>query len=216
MANVSENKVKALILSDSNYKEYDKLFTLFTKELGKIKAYAFGVRREHSKKIGLLRLFSFLDISLAGEPDKYSIKDVNIIESFEEISNDYEKMCYASYFVEVVDYLSFENIESTDVLNLIYYTFKALVQNKIDLKLIKSIFELKMLKYQGEYIRSDMINANNKTLKYTWDYVIDAKVNKLYNFELDLSVFNLFKSAVDKEFKQKVNKKFKSLDKLVI
>ena len=136
--------------------------------------------------------------------------------SFEEISNDYEKMCYASYFVEVVDYLSFENIESTDVLNLIYYTFKALVQNKIDLKLIKSIFELKMLKYQGEYIRSDMINANNKTLKYTWDYVIDAKVNKLYNFELDLSVFNLFKSAVDKEFKQKVNKKFKSLDKLVI
>ena len=216
MANVSENKVKALILSDSNYKEYDKLFTLFTKELGKIKAYAFGVRREHSKKIGLLRLFSFLDISLAGEADKYSIKDVNIIESFEEISNDYEKMCYASYFVEVVDYLSFENIESTDVLNLIYYTFKALVQNKIDLKLIKSIFELKMLKYQGEYIRSDMINANNKTLKYTWDYVIDAKVNKLYNFELDLSVFNLFKSAVDKEFKQKVNKKFKSLDKLVI
>lgn len=216
MANVSENKVKALILSDSNYKEYDKLFTLFTKELGKIKAYAFGVRREHSKKIGLLRLFSFLDISLAGEPDKYSIKEVNIIESFEEISNDYEKMCYASYFVEVVDYLSFENIESTDVLNLIYYTFKALVQNKIDLKLIKSIFELKMLKYQGEYIRSDMINVNNKTLKYTWDYVIDAKANKLYNFELDLSVFNLFKSAVDKEFKQKVNKKFKSLDKLVI
>ena len=79
MANVSENKVKALILSDSNYKEYDKLFTLFTKELGKIKAYAFGVRREHSKKIGLLRLFSFLDISFAGETDKYSIKDVNII-----------------------------------------------------------------------------------------------------------------------------------------
>ena len=153
---------------------------------------------------------------MAGEPDKYSIKEVNIIESFEEISNDYEKMCYASYFVEVVDYLSFENIESTDVLNLIYYTFKALVQNKIDLKLIKSIFELKMLKYQGEYIRSDMINVNNKTLKYTWDYVIDAKANKLYNFELDLSIFNLFKSAVDKEFKQKVNKKFKSLDKLVI
>ena len=30
MANSEENKVKAIIISDSDYKEYDKLFTLFT------------------------------------------------------------------------------------------------------------------------------------------------------------------------------------------
>ena len=216
MANNIENRVKALVIADTDYKEYDKLFTLFTKELGKIRAYAFGIRREHSKKIGLLRLFSFLDIELRGESDKYSINDVNVIESFDALSSDYEKMCYASYFVEIVDYMSFENIESTDILNLLYFTFKALVDDKIEVKLIKSVFELKMLKYQGEYIESDMIDTNNETLKYTWDYVINAKTSKLYNFKLEENVFNQFKLMVDKEFKSKVNKKFKSLDKLVV
>ena len=216
MVNLSENKVKALVISDSDYKEYDKLFTLFTKELGKIRAYAFGIRREHSKKIGLLRLFSFLDIELNGAPDKYSIKDVSIIESFDCLSCEYEKMCYASYFVEIVDFLSFENIESSDVLNLLYYTFKALAQDKISPELIKTVFELKMLKYQGEYIESDMLNTDNETLKYTWDYVINTKSNRLYNFELDQKVYNLFKSSVNKEFKLKINQKFKSLDKLIV
>ena len=216
MINSTENKVKALVIADSDYKEYDKLFTLFTKELGKIRAYAFGIRREHSKKIGLLRLFSFLDIELSGESDKYSIKDASVIESFDGLTSDYERMCYASYFVEVVDYLSFENIESADILNLLYYTFKALVDDKIDIKLIKSVFELKMLKYQGEYIESEMLDDDNPTLKYTWDYVINAKPNKLYSFELDNKAYNLFKSTVDKEFKLKVNRKFKSLDKLVV
>lgn len=216
MANSEENRVKAIIISDSDYKEYDKLFTLFTKELGKIKAYAFGIRREHSKKIGLLRLFSFLDISLLGEPNKYSIKDVSVIESFEALAADYEKMCYASYFIEIVDYLSFENIESTDVLNLLYYTFKALLNDKIDPKLIKLIFELKILKYQGEYIEGDALNTDNVTLKYTWDYVINRKPNALYNFKLDLKNFNQFKIAVEKEFKLKINKKFTSLSKLIV
>lgn len=216
MDNNNENRVKALVIADSNYKEYDKLFTLFTKELGKIRAYAFGIRREHSKKIGLLRLFSFLDIELRGESDKYSIKDVNVIESFDALSSNYEKMCYASYFVEIVDYLSFENIESSDILNLLYFTFKALVEDKIDNKLIKSIFELKMIKYQGEYIESDMLDTDNETLKYTWDYVINAKASKLYSFKLEENIFNQFKKAVDREFKTKVNRKFKSLDKLIV
>ncbi|MBR1455372.1 MAG: DNA repair protein RecO [Lachnospiraceae bacterium] len=211
MENDSKFKIIAVVINEVNYKEYDKLFTLFTKTLGKIKSYAFGVRRQNSKKIGTLRLFSFCEVELKESLGKYNIEDANIINSFDEIAADYESMCYASYFVEVVDYLSFENIESSEIFYLLYYSFKALVDKKVDYKLIKLIFDLKILKYQGEYIMSDMITNQNETLKYTWDYVLNSEVKRLYSFNLSDDVYNLFKKEVDKEFKNKIDMKFKSL-----
>ena len=207
-------KLNAVVIADNDYKEYDKLFTLFTKELGKIRAYAFNIRREHSKKIGLLRLFSFCEVDLKSSGDSYSLVDAKIVDSFEGLTRDYETMCYASYFVELVDYFSFENIEGDDVLRLLYYTFKALEREAIDKKLIKSVFELKLLKYQGEYITSDKLHIDNATLRYTWDYVINAESKDLYKFKLTDEMYRMFRDEVDREFKLRVSKKFKSLDKL--
>ena len=214
MASNNLEKVKAVVISDTNYKEYDKLFTLFTKDYGKIKVYAFNVRREHSKKIGLLRLFSFCEVELKNSNDSYSLLDAKIIESFDELSNDYDNICYASYFVELVDYFSFENIESEEVFRLLYYTFKALIKGNIDRRLIKNVFELKMLKYEGEYIESSDLKTDNETLKYTWDYVIHSEAKDLYKFKLSDEAYKLFEKEVDYEFRNKVKKKFKSLEKL--
>lgn len=207
-------KVTAVIIREEMYKEYDKLFTLFTKELGKIRAYAFGVRREHSKKIGMLRLFSFCEIELESSSDLYTIKDVHILDSLDDLSGDYDAMCYASYFAELVDYCSFENMESEDIFKLLYYTYKALIKNVIDKKLIKSIFELKLLKYQGEYIESSALKEDNESLRYTWDYCINSDIKDLYKFNLTDDLYKLFKDAVDSEFRLRINKKFKSLDKI--
>ena len=214
MQETSLEKVKAVVILDKNYREYDKLFTLFTKDYGKIRAYAFNVRREHSKKIGLLRLFSFCEVDLKTRGDSYNLNDAKIIESFDDLSSDYENMCYASYFVELVDYFSFENIESEEVFKLLYYTFKALTAGIIERDLIKSVFELKMLRYEGEYIESTELKTDNDTLKYTWDYVLKTEPKELYKFKLTSEVYKLFRDEVSFEFKKRVNKKFKSLEKL--
>lgn len=214
MADANIEKVKAVVISDTNYREYDKLFTLFTKDYGKIRAYAFNVRRANSKKIGLLRLFSFCEVDLKTKGDSYNLHDAKIIESFDELSSDYENMCYASYFVELVDYFSFENIESEEVFRLLYYTFKALIAGRIDRELIKSVFELKMLRYEGEYIESTELKTDNETLKYAWDYVLKSEPKELYKFKLADEVYKLFRDEVSFEFKKRVNKKFKSLEKL--
>ena len=214
MADNNLEKIKAVVIADTNYKEYDKLFTLFTKDYGKIRVYAFNVRREHSKKIGLLRLFSFCEVELKASGDNYSLLDAKMIEDFDKLSDDYANICYASYFVELIDYFSFENIESEEVFKLLYYTFKALTKGVIDRDLIKSVFELKMLRYEGEYIESIDLKTNNETLKYTWDYVLKTEPKDLYKFKLTDELYKKFSEEVDREFKSKVNKKFKSLEKL--
>ena len=133
----------------------------------------------------------------------------NIVLTF-----DYEAICYASYFIEVIDYFGYENIESGDVFELLYYSLKALEQNKIRRELVKYIFELKMLKYQGIYIEKDDLKEDNETLKYAWNYVLVANPKKLYSFELKDDILKLFGKEVEKEFKSKVDKKFISLESI--
>ena len=205
-------KLSGVIIGVKDYKEYDKLLTLLTKEKGKIKTYAFNIKKCKSKNIGKARLFTFGIFELRFHNNHYQLENIILKNSFIELSNDYTLICYASYFVELVDYFSFENIESENVCLLLYYTFKALINNKISPKLIRRIFELKMLEYQGEYKISENLDSDNKTLKYTWDFILNNIPKNLYSFNLSDEIFRLFDNELITEMKNKVYKKFKTLD----
>ena len=207
-------KLNGVVIGESNYKEYDKLLTLLTKEKGKIKVYAFNVRRQNSKNIGKTRVFLFGTFELRIENDKYQLENVILNNSFDELTKNYINTCYASYFIELVDYFGFENIESENIYNLLYYTFKALVDGKVEARLIRRIFELKMLEYQGEYKESDSLSSNDSSLKFTWDFVLKTSPQKLYTFKLNDKTYDLFDIEVKYEMKNKVGKKFKTLDEI--
>lgn len=207
-------KLHGVVIGEADYKEYDKLLTVLTKEKGKIKVYAFNVRRQNSKNIGKTRTFSFGIFELRLIKDNYQLENIILKKCFDELTADYNLTCYAYYFIELVDYFGYENIESEDVYYLLYYSLKALVESKIDPKLIRRVFELKMLKYQGEYKESDSLSSQDKTLMHTWDFVIKTVPNKLYSFCLSDSAFKLFDSEVGLEMRDKVNKKFKTLENI--
>lgn len=208
-------KLNGVIIKESDYREYDKLLTILTKDKGKIMVYAFNVRKQNSKNIGKTRVFSFGTFELRVNGERYQLENVLLKNSFSEITNDYNNTCFASYFIELVDYFGFENLESENIYSLLYYTFKALVDGKVAAKLIRRIFELKMLQYQGEYKGSDSLSSDNKTLAYTWDFVLNTLPQKLYSFALNDNIFHLFDKEVSLEMKSKVNKKFKTLDELL-
>lgn len=201
-------KLNGVIIREDDYREYDKLLTLLTKEKGKIKAYAFNVRRQNSKNIGKTRLFSFGVFELRVENDNYRLENVILKNSFEKLTNDYTDTCYALYFLELVNFFGYENIESENVYILLYYTFKAIIDKKVELKLIRRIFELKMLQYQGEYKESNMLSSDNKTLIYTWNFILNTLPNKLYSFMLNDTLYKLFDKEVSLELKEKVNFKY--------
>ena len=204
-------KLNGIIVKETDYKEFDKLLTILTKEKGKINAYAFNVRKSNSKSIGKARLFTLGTFELIESKDGYSLQNVILKEDFDDLAKDYENLCYASYFIELADYFSFENIDSSDIIDLLYFAIKALIKGVVDKKLIRRVYELKMLKYQGEYKDSDSLLDKDKTLKYTWDFVITSLPQKLFTFKLSDDIYRKFESEVDIEMRDKVNKKFKSL-----
>lgn len=204
-------KLNGIIVKETDYKEFDKLLTILTKEKGKINAYAFNIRKSNSKSIGKARLFTLGTFELIESKDGYSLQNVILKEDFDDLAKDYENLCYASYFIELADYFSFENIDSSDIIDLLYFAIKALIKGVVDKKLIRRVYELKMLKYQGEYKDSDSLLDKDKTLKYTWDFVITSLPQKLFTFKLSDDIYRKFESEVDIEMRDKVNKKFKSL-----
>lgn len=208
-------KLNGIIIKETDYKEFDKLLTILTKEKGKISAYAFNIRKSNSKSIGKARLFTLGTFELIESKEGYSLQNIILKEDFDNLSNDYNNLCYASYFIELADYFSFENIDSSDVIDLLYFAIKALIKGVADKKLIRRVYELKMLKYQGEYKDSDSLLDNNEKLKYTWDFVITSLPQKLFTFKLSDELFNKFDSEVAIEMRDKVNKKFKSLEMLI-
>lgn len=139
-----------MVLSAMPVGEYDRRLVILTKERGRISAFAKGARRPNSMLIGCSQPFAFGMFTLYQGRDSYSVNSAEIENYFEEMRNDLEKVSYASYFCEFATYLTRENIDGTEILKLLYQSFRALIKENISNRLIRSIFEIKILCLNGE------------------------------------------------------------------
>ncbi len=156
-------ELTGMVLKSSPVNDYDKRIVILTKERGKVTAFAKGARRPKSTFSAGSRPFSFGRFTLYPGQNAYSMSGMNIENYFEELMQDFEGMCYGCYFLEIADYYGQEGMEATDMLKLIYQSFRALLNKKISNKLIRYIFEIKMLEINGEYPQVfECINCGSK------------------------------------------------------
>jgi len=148
----SITEVHGMELSAMPVGEYDRRIVLLTKERGKISAFAKGARRPNSPLMGVTRAFVFGTFQMYEGRTSYTLKQANITNFFEEILTDYSAVCYACYFAELADYYARENLDATDMINLLYVTLKALTRAAVSLDLIKCIYELRLISINGECV----------------------------------------------------------------
>ena len=142
--------VTGMVLSAMPVGEYDKRLVILTRERGRISAFAKGARRTNSAYMACSQPFSFGQFTLYQGRSSYTLNGADIQCYFEELRDDIEKISYASYFCEVAAYLTYENVEAGGILKLLYQSLKALNHKKIPNPLIRSVFELKALAFNGE------------------------------------------------------------------
>lgn len=140
-----------IVISSQPVGEHDNRIVILTKERGKICAFAKGSRRMNNHLMGLVRPFLMGKFDVYEGRDAYTLVGGESREYFEELSNDLTRVYYGFYFLEIADYYSREGIEGTDMLNLLYVSFKALCNSRLSNELVKIIFEFKSMVINGEY-----------------------------------------------------------------
>lgn len=203
--------VTGMVLKAAPAGEYDRRLVILTCERGKITAFARGARRPGNQLMACSGLFVFGEFRLFEGRDSYTLAGAEIRNYFRDIAGDMEAACYGSYFLEFADYYGRENVESTEALKLLYQSMRALLKEAIPNRLVKAVFELKLMEINGEYMEYPLGRLEESTI-YAWEYVLSSPVEKLYTFTLSEPVLLQFVRCVEENKKRFIDKTFHSLD----
>jgi DNA repair protein RecO (recombination protein O) len=141
-------RTPAVILKRMDLGEADRIVTLFSRDVGKVRAVARGVRRTTSRSAGHLEPFTLSDVLFAVGRELDVISQVDTVESFRGIREDLVLTTHAYYLAEVVDLLTEDHMENRGV-------FDALVEGLRDLgdhpdaRLVLVTFHLRLLEALG-------------------------------------------------------------------
>ncbi len=211
-------EAQGIVLDTSLIKEYDKRLVILTEKLGRITVFANGARRKNSQLTAVSQKFVMANFKLRpSSQNTYTLISAEIMNTFIDLSYDIEKMAYASYISEVAGFFTNDGMPAVDELNLIYVTYKTILQDAIPLKLIKSTFECKLLDIEGLFSKDELIRISKpKTISqdasFVIDYILSRDISETYSFKVADRVINEVEELITKYLKTQCDRNFKSLD----
>jgi DNA repair protein RecO (recombination protein O) len=115
-------RVEAIVLRHTDWGEADRLLWLFTREIGKVKVVAKGVRKPRSRKAGHLEPFTRVELLLARGRDLPIVTQAEAKDAYLELREDLIRVGYASYIVELLDRFTYEEGENFALYRLLCET----------------------------------------------------------------------------------------------
>jgi DNA repair protein RecO (recombination protein O) len=112
MARPRVYKTEAIVLKRVNLGEADSIVTLYTPNLGKLRAVAKGVRRPKSKLCGHLELLTRSSLLLAQGQNLDIVTQCQSIEGFAQIKSDLKRIGCALYMAELLEQFTVERAEN--------------------------------------------------------------------------------------------------------
>ncbi len=140
-------KVKGIVLKRSNLGEADRILTIFTDKLGKIKAIGKGIRKQMSRSAGHLEPFCLSNLVIAEGKSLDIITEAETIECFYYLRNKLELTNLSCYLAEIIDKLTVEHEKHPDVFELFLEALRNV--NQIENNLLIAYFESKLLSDLG-------------------------------------------------------------------
>ncbi len=139
-----------MVISSQNIGETDRRIVLLTRERGKISAFARGAVKPRNPLVSATQPFTFGEFFAYPGKSSYTVTAADVTKHFDFARKDLDSYYYASYLCELADYYTRENLDAEDILLLLYQSFRAIESDAIDNKLIRYIYEWRMLLINGE------------------------------------------------------------------
>lgn len=195
-----------MVLSASPVGENDKRLVLLTREEGRITAFARGARRQKSTLLAASNPFVTGRFRLIPGRDAYRLVGAEVKDYFTDLAEDIPGIYYGFYFLEMTAYYGREGLDGTEMLNLAYLSLKALRNEHLDDRLVRRIFELRLMAVNGDYSPE---TADEK-IRYTCRYIATAPLEKLYTFTVTPEILEHLAQHIDRCLSRVIDRRIKS------
>jgi DNA repair protein RecO (recombination protein O) len=142
-------KTAGLVLRETTYKESSRILTVLTSTDGKLTVSARGAKRRGSKTAASAQLLAYSDMTIFADRGRYTLTETRSIELFEGLREDVELLSLGTYFAELLETLSDEDLPNPEMLSLGLNALYALSEGKRDPELVKAAFELRLMCVAG-------------------------------------------------------------------
>ena len=138
-----------IVLREVNYKESDKILTVLTQDAGKLTVNARGCRRKNSAIAASSQLLCYSEFTLYEYRDRWSVKEGDVLREWRNVRKDLDKLSLASWFAELTECLTAEDLPAPENLRLLLNSLYALDELDKSRLQIKAAFELRMMALAG-------------------------------------------------------------------
>ena len=164
---MEEIKTKAIVLTNKDYSDSDKIVSVFSADYGKINIKFNGVKKAKAKLKPLIQPFSLIDLECMKRGDFFTAKTGMVLSSYPKITLDYQKTICAYILVEILNQVLPKNKPETEIF-------------------IKAINSLNQIEHANHYIATiDFITSFFALLGEELN--LDISSNKIF---LDLNFAN--------------------------
>ena len=116
----------AIVLRYANYRDNDRMLTLFSPTQGRIEALARGCRRPRSPILNASEMFALGDFELYQKGAHLTVISANLIETFYPLRTDFDRLAVGTYLLNVAENVIQPGVPAQELFMLLLHTLSRL------------------------------------------------------------------------------------------
>lgn len=212
-------KVQGIVLKLTDYKEADKLASIFTLEQGIISAKFTGVKKEKAKLKAIAQPFVYAEFNLNSKGNLKQVINATLTDNFYPILNDYNKTICAYIVLDIINTILPQNKVENELFVLTLNTLKNIEQSNEFVATIDYI--LKFFNFSGEalempevdYVYFNKFNGEFEKNSTSNSVQIDKKIYAILK-EINANKF-LHSEIIENENNLNQDEKYKQILRLL-
>jgi DNA repair protein RecO (recombination protein O) len=143
--------------------EADRVVVMYTREHGKVRAIAKGVRKPSTRIGGTLEPLAEVSVFLAeGRGQLAIVRQVNQRVRRALVHGDYERLTAAMAIIEAVDAIPVDDVADAEVFDLLSRALETLDQEQYQPALVPAAFFIRLLAHDGsEPVVTECVNCSS-------------------------------------------------------
>ena len=162
--------VEGIVIKNINYKDSDKIYTILTKNKGKISASAKGVRKISSRRAGNLDTLNHVIIGISEGSSGYkTITEVKTLNSFRKLKSSISKASKAYFMLELVHKFLEEDHEEIKIFNLLIFSLEKMENDDKNIDFWILSYEISLLILLGYGITFNKCKVCGREYLDSWE-----------------------------------------------